>query len=244
MRHSESQSAIAPALVAALGQLTNPPKTANNPFFKSKYAPLDGTLDLIRGVLAKNGLAMTQATETGEDGHPAVITRITHESGEWLESGGLVMKPVKEDPQGFGSALTYARRYSLQAMLGITGEADDDANASSATGKPTPAKPTPAKPKPAPTAEPPSVASTRPEPAGSDRNAPLGFGKKHADKPMCLVPEDYLQWIVASVDKADVVERAAAELAARAGESAPTQADPEPDDRADETELQDEDLPF
>ena len=131
MKHSEALEKLSPALVKALAELKNPPRTANNPFFKSLYAPLDATLNLTRGVLAENGLAMLQSTESGSDGHPAVVTRIVHESGEWIESSPLIMKPVKEEPQGYGSALTYARRYSLQAMLGITGEADDDGNAAS-----------------------------------------------------------------------------------------------------------------
>jgi len=131
MKHSDSQTKIGPALVAALGKLTNPAKSAVNPFFKSMYCPLNATLDAVRPVLAENGLAMLQSTESGADGMPCVVTRLVHASGEWIESEPLRMKPVKDDPQMYGSALTYARRYSLQALLGITGEADDDGNAAS-----------------------------------------------------------------------------------------------------------------
>ena len=125
MRHSESQAEIGPALVNALALLNNPAKTATNPFFKSLYAPLPATLDGVRPVLAEHGLALMQSAES-VDGRPAIVTRLVHTSGEWIESSPFALKPQKDDPQGFGGAITYARRYSLEAFLGISGDTDDD----------------------------------------------------------------------------------------------------------------------
>jgi hypothetical protein len=164
MRNSESLAKLAPALVAAMAQLENPPKTADNPFFKSKYAPLNATLDLIRPVLSEHGLCLLQSP-LSVDGRPGVVSRIVHSSGEWIEGDPLTVTPQKDDPQGAGGAVTYARRYALEAMLGISGDDDDDANYSSGghdnrAHKPapkSPAKPAPkpkASPKPKPSSEP------------------------------------------------------------------------------------------
>ncbi len=120
MKSSESTVKISAALVKAIGELSNPPNSATNPFFKSKYAPLPDILNHVRPVLAKHKLCVIQDA--------GVTTRLVHESGEWLESDTLVLTPVKDDPQGVGSAITYARRYALSAMLGISSEDDDDAN--------------------------------------------------------------------------------------------------------------------
>jgi len=120
MLTSESTVKIGKALVAALGELSNPANTATNPFFKSKYAPLPDILNHVRPVLSKHGLCVLQDA--------GVTTRIVHESGEWIESDRLTLTPQKDDPQGEGGAITYARRYSLSAMLGISSEDDDDAN--------------------------------------------------------------------------------------------------------------------
>ena len=156
MKHSETQAEIGPALVKALAALTNPPRTAVNPFFKSKYAPLHATLDLVRAGLAEHGLAVMQSAET-HDGLIGVVTRILHASGEWVESDALLLHPAKDDPQGGGSAVTYARRYSLEAMLCICGEVDDDGNAATKPARKPASKPTAApKGKPKPASKPPS----------------------------------------------------------------------------------------
>jgi hypothetical protein len=127
------QQEYAQALVAAIGELTNVPKTANNPYFKSKYAPLDAIVDATRPVLAKHGLAIQQ-TPVYRDGCAGVKTIIKHKAGHYEESELLL--PLKDQsPQGVGSAITYARRYSLAAVCGLATEEDDDGNVSSGLAK-------------------------------------------------------------------------------------------------------------
>jgi hypothetical protein len=127
---SESIGKLAEALAKAQGAIEGAKKDSANPFFKSKYADLASVWDACRKALSENSLSVVQTTDESPD---AVIvdTRLCHSSGEWIQ-GRLVMKPVKADPQGIGSCLTYARRYALSAMVGIAPE-DDDGNA--ATGK-------------------------------------------------------------------------------------------------------------
>ncbi len=117
---------LATAMAKAQGQITGALKDSTNPFFKSKYADLAACWDACRGPLSENGLAVIQSTE----GSHTVITMLVHESGEWIR-GSLTVKPGKDDAQGLGSALTYARRYALAAMVGLA-QVDDDANAASA----------------------------------------------------------------------------------------------------------------
>jgi len=135
MRSSETTAKIFPAIVAAAADLRNPPKTATAKMgqYSYSYAKLPDILDAVKPVLAKNGLAVLQETLT-DDGAPAVRTLIVHSSGEWLLSDAVDLPPTKPDPQGIGGALSYARRYSLTAMLGIAGEDDDDAGYASSGG--------------------------------------------------------------------------------------------------------------
>jgi hypothetical protein len=129
MQTSESVANIFKAIIQAQSEFTPAVKDATNPHFRSKYANFDSIVDTIRPVLAKNGLAFMQPT-VDIDGKLFIKTRIIHGSGEWIESSYPV-NPVKNDPQGYGSALTYARRYSLSSILGITSDEDDDGNKSS-----------------------------------------------------------------------------------------------------------------
>lgn len=113
---------------------------ASNPFFKSNYISFDSIVGL-RGELAKVGIAIVQPVSTTADGLSSVIqTYLVHESGEWMCSEPLILKPVKADPQGLGSALTYGKRYQLAAMLGIAEKTDDDANAASGLTNTAPAQ--------------------------------------------------------------------------------------------------------
>lgn len=118
---------VSKALVKSQEEMRNPYNSADNPFFKSHYAPLDAILSLVRPILAKNGLVIMQSTG-GDGSYASVTTTILHSSGEYIRSDPLILRPSKLDPQGIGSALTYARRYSLSAILGIAGDDDDDAN--------------------------------------------------------------------------------------------------------------------
>lgn len=129
MKSSESIKNIAKALVDFQSEVKDPRKEANNPFFKSKYVTLDALVDCVRPVLSKHGLAYIQSP-SGDGQNISVTTLLIHESGEWIESDAFVMKAAKADPQGAGSAVTYGRRYSLQAVLGVTWcDEDDDGNA-------------------------------------------------------------------------------------------------------------------
>lgn len=104
-------------------------KDKNNPHFKSKYADLGACLEAVEDALLENGIALLQ--ETFEDGSGVTVeTVFLHESGEERRCGKLHVPASKQDPQGYGSALTYARRYSLMTACGIAPE-DDDGNAAS-----------------------------------------------------------------------------------------------------------------
>jgi hypothetical protein len=110
-------------------------KTSTNPHFRSRYADLSACVEAVIDSLHKNGFALMQKTHECESG-VAVETILMHESGEQISGGILRVPASKQDPQGYGSALTYARRYSLMAVCGIAPE-DDDGNAAS---KPKPAE--------------------------------------------------------------------------------------------------------
>jgi hypothetical protein len=109
-------------------------KTSTNPHFKSRYADLSACIEAVIDSLHKNGFALLQKTHECETG-VAVETILMHESGEQISGGILRVPASKLDPQGYGSALTYARRYSLMAVCGIAPE-DDDGNAASKPKKP------------------------------------------------------------------------------------------------------------
>lgn len=209
------QSLPLPVMSPTLGQLIaalkdfsaaakNPAKTATNPHFRSTFAPLPEVLDYVRPALAQHGLTITQLTDGYE-----LITLLLHTSGEWLSSR-YPLHPAKDDPQGLGSAVTYARRYTLLAMLGLAGDDDDDGNTASglstapearaATPKATPRKPaTPVSSVPPA----PSVPPTGPKPKANGNGgkpAPNNVGpngKKaapSAEAPVATAPDlgDYI----------------------------------------------------
>jgi hypothetical protein len=129
---------IATALVKAQRAFEPALKTSTNPHFRSKYAALDACIDAVKDALNDNGIYLLQKNYDCPDGI-MVETVFVHESGEMLETGIVHFPAVKHDPQGYASALTYARRYSLMAACGIAPElektnvsfADDDGNAAS-----------------------------------------------------------------------------------------------------------------
>jgi len=131
------------ALVSALSELTNLAKDKVNPHFKSRFTSLDAILDATRPVLAKHGLALSQEP-VFEDGMAGVVTRIIHVSGENRESK-LILPLRDQSAQGVGSAISYARRYSAAAVLGIASDEDDDGQQASTPSKVI-AKPVIAKP--------------------------------------------------------------------------------------------------
>ena len=135
LKHSEHIDQIAAALSALQSRMATVGKAAANPFFKSRYTPLDDIVDSFRPHLAALGLAFTQGA-VWLDGRQVLATRILHASGQWIESW-FPLEPLPDKngvitPQAWGSASTYARRYGLQAALGVTtGDVDDDGNAAS-----------------------------------------------------------------------------------------------------------------
>lgn len=120
---------IAAALVKAQRAFGPALKDKNNPAFRSKYADLGACIEAVQEALNSNGIALLQQTREDATG-VTVETVLLHESGESWTSGPLHVPAAKQDPQGYGSALTYARRYSLMAACGIAPE-DDDGNAAS-----------------------------------------------------------------------------------------------------------------
>jgi hypothetical protein len=120
---------IASALVKAQRGFAPALKTSTNPHFRSKYVDLAGCVEAVVDSLNAAGIALIQRTSEDSTG-VTVETVFVHESGEMLECGKLHVPAAKQDPQGYGSALTYARRYSLMAACGIAPE-DDDGNAAS-----------------------------------------------------------------------------------------------------------------
>lgn len=120
---------IATALVKAQKQFQPALKTSTNPHFRSRYADLSACVEAVIDALNANGIYLLQKNYDCADG-VMVETVFVHESGEMLECGIVHFPAVKKDPQGYASALTYARRYSLMASCGIS-PTDDDGNAAS-----------------------------------------------------------------------------------------------------------------
>jgi len=127
MNKSENIAVLGKALSQFQGEIKNPNNTADNPFFKSKYAPLNDILNLVRPILSKYGLSVVQAP-SGDGENIIIYTTLIHSSGEWIEFEPLTLKADKVTAQGAGSAITYGRRYALSAVLGISSEDDDDGN--------------------------------------------------------------------------------------------------------------------
>lgn len=140
MTTSEQIDQIATALAKAQAQMKNAALNKVNPHFRSKYADLAGIRDTVVPTLTANGIAVVQTLEVGrhydpltdrsQAGMTSVVTRLIHASGQWIESACPI--PPVQDMQKMGSAITYARRYSLSAICGIAADEDDDANAASA----------------------------------------------------------------------------------------------------------------
>lgn len=121
------------ALAAAFGEIESATKSANNPHFKSKYADLTTVIEAIKPALIKHGLYFTQRPEPSDKG-VTIETVIGHVSGEEMSLGKLFVPANKNDAQGYGSALTYARRYALVTAFGVPVE-DDDGNAAAKAQK-------------------------------------------------------------------------------------------------------------
>lgn len=143
---SDQLDKLAPALCRAQGKIKHAVKDSANPFFKSRYADLTSVWDAIRDAFQSEGLSVSQLPTTDDDGRPALETILMHNSGQWI-SGVVPVNPVKNDPQALGSAITYMRRYALQAVAGVCAD-DDDGEAAqgrkkvNSAGEHVPKKPT------------------------------------------------------------------------------------------------------
>lgn len=125
---SDSIGALAAALSKAQADITGALKDSSNPFFKSKYADLASCWDACRKQLAANNLAVIQTVYVHWDKDESVlVTTLAHSSGEWVRSE-LPIRAKDASPQAQGSAITYARRYALAAIVGLA-QIDDDAEA-------------------------------------------------------------------------------------------------------------------
>lgn len=127
MKTSDTTTKIFDALAKAQGVLEAATKDSTNPAFRSKYADLTSHVEAIRPAAKAHNLSVIQEL-TSDDNGVAVVTRICHASGEWVECGPLFIPATKHDAQGFGSACSYARRYALSAAFGTIAD-DDDGNA-------------------------------------------------------------------------------------------------------------------
>lgn len=133
MKKSELFKELPAALAKFQAEVTNPKMTADNPHLKSKYAPLAEVFNTVRPILAKYGLSVLQDVYTEED-KAVIVTTIFHESGEWLESSPLCLPAgrllkdgrLELTAQTIGSAISYGKRYQLQAAMGVAADQDTD----------------------------------------------------------------------------------------------------------------------
>jgi len=136
MRSSESIKTLSAALNKAQKEIGSAHKGANNPFYKSKYADLGAVMEACKDALNKNGVTVLQPVDTAETG-TFVETVLLHECGEWVSSSLKVSCKNPENPQEMGSAISYARRYSLQSIMFIPAEDDDGEKATAPIRKET-----------------------------------------------------------------------------------------------------------
>ena len=132
MNKSESIKEIASALVEVQKKITPLKKDKKNPFYKSSYVGLETVLPQALEILNAQGIALTQTVGSDDGGNTTLTTTLMHTSGEWLSDTQPLLL-VKADPQGQGSAITYARRYGLMSAIGIVADEDDDGNVGSGT---------------------------------------------------------------------------------------------------------------
>lgn len=141
MNKSESVKELAAALAKAQGEFEPAIFDCRNPHFGNEYASFTSVMQSVRKSLSKNGLSITQIQSSAH----MLETTLLHASGEWI-SGETPLIVDKQNMQGLGSAITYAKRYAVSAMLGVVSDADDDANAASGKTEPKKAEPSKATP--------------------------------------------------------------------------------------------------
>lgn len=124
MNKSETIGALAAALSKAQSQMEGAKKGAVNPHLGKKYADIASVWDAAREPLAANGLSVVQTPDSSPTDGVILTTMLMHTSGEWV-SGETFVPVSKKDAHGYGMAITYARRYALSAMVGVSPEEDD-----------------------------------------------------------------------------------------------------------------------
>lgn len=134
MIKSDSITTIAGALLKAQSSMGDATKGSNNPFYKSSFADLNSIREAVTPTLNANGITVLQPIRIGTDGSSYIETTLLHSSGEYLTSQFPIIASKANDPQAFGSAVSYARRYSLQSFLSV-GAVDDDAESGMGRGK-------------------------------------------------------------------------------------------------------------
>lgn len=127
---TEEKITFTHAFLAMQAELPVIPKNAENPHFKSKFADLATIVEHTRPILFKHGFTVVQAPSISEDGQPTLKTEVRWIGGGSIQSE-MLLCAAKQDPQAQGSAITYARRYAISAILGLVTEEDDDGNAAS-----------------------------------------------------------------------------------------------------------------
>lgn len=131
MNKSESIAALAEALAKFQSEVKQPFKDKSNPFFNSKYVPLENIVEVITQTAPNHGLSFIQYPVNNEN-KVGIVTMLMHKSGEFIQTEPIFALPGKQDAQGAGSVITYLKRYSLAAVFGITSDEDDDGNSASA----------------------------------------------------------------------------------------------------------------
>lgn len=130
MNKSENIQDLSKALVVANREVKNPKKNATNPHFKNDYATLDSVIESFKSIYLENGISVLE-NPVSQDGNIGVSVTLLHESGQFITHDPFLLPPGKNTAQGFGSSITYARRYALSAVMNIAADIDDDGNTAS-----------------------------------------------------------------------------------------------------------------
>lgn len=196
---SELINELATALAKAQGKMKSASFDKTNPHYRNSYASLASITDAIKEPLANNGLSYSQTTEV-RDGSFVLVTTLMHSSGQWLSSEYPL--PVAAKPQELGSALTYARRYSLSAIACIAADEDDDAEGARTSEQ------TSSAPKPKPNAiNPAPVGPVDPTPHKLAANDAVSWGQLFIGAVnMATSESDIAQWCLENGDKLTKLE--------------------------------------
>jgi hypothetical protein len=201
---SENTADFAAALAKAQGQMKSIPFDRENPHFKSGYASLASVIDTVRKPLADNGLSYTQVTKFTEAGAFVLVTTLRHATGQWVS--GEWPLPMAARPQEMGSALTYARRYGLSAIVCVASDDDNDANGTDGQKASTP------KPKVAPN----PIKPQAHDPETGEVKDALIIGRTMAKAArMSETQTDLEEWLAGAAQQLDGLKESAPEIHAK-----------------------------